>query len=222
MLTIAIACEFGELGYIANPFWPDIGRLIDITKMSGMNRARSTANRRKALEEHLQMLNMTLADFEALEKRAAEPFYRADNGDIIIPELHVSSFLVATCDEIRANSRPCEKDQVRSRFKISPWLTGKRDADGTYERYVQIKSGGMKLSNQRRLAISPYIKNFTATGTLSFDENFVDQKTLKRALEWGGEFKGIGSARKMGYGRFTLKEFVAVQADLVHMKAAAE
>lgn len=208
MLTISITATFGtKRGYIANPYWPAQAKVIDIIKQSGMARARSTANRRKALEEHLQLLNMTLAQFEALQKQAAVPFYMEGN-EIVIPVNCVESFLVSTCDQIRSNSRPCDKEQVRSRFDCSPWTTGKEKADGDFERFVVVKSGtGAKLSNQRALRSSPYINDFTAHGTISYDEDYVDTPTLKRAIEWGGQFVGIGSCRKMGWGRFVLTKF---------------
>jgi hypothetical protein len=89
-----------------------------------MNRARTTANRRKALEEHLGAIGMSFADYEALERKAKEPFYK-DGDEIIIPELHVTSFLVVMCDEARSAIRSCEPNQVRSRFIVTPWSTGK-------------------------------------------------------------------------------------------------
>lgn len=209
MLSYDIECHFAR-GYIADPYWPARARLIDVQKNSGMNRAKSTANRRKALEEYLRSVGMTLADYEALERQANEPFYRDATGAIIIPELHVISFLVATCDEARAAQRPCQPEQVRSRFVVSDWATGKSAPDGVWERFATVASGtGAKLSNQRGLRASPYIANFTARGSVSFDPDYVDPKTLKTALEWGSTFVGIGASRKMGWGRFTLTGFSA-------------
>ena len=113
MLNVQVIAHFERPGYIADPYWPALAKLIDIQKQSGVNRARSSANRRKALEEHLQAKGLTIAEYEALEKASKEPFYRGNNGEIIIPENQVMSFLVATCDEIRAASRPAEPNQVK-------------------------------------------------------------------------------------------------------------
>ena len=99
-------------------------------------------------------------------------------------------------------------DQVRSRFICSPWSTGKTAADGVWERFATVSAGtGAKLSNQRGLRKSQYIANFTAEGTIEFDKEFVEPKTLKNAIEWGGKFVGIGASRKMGWGRFELVNF---------------
>lgn len=54
MLTLSMQCSFAR-GYIAEPYWPQRAKLIDIQKESGMNRARSAANRRKSLEEYLNV-----------------------------------------------------------------------------------------------------------------------------------------------------------------------
>jgi hypothetical protein len=214
MITYNLEMQFGQKGYIGDPYWPEREKFINIQKQSGMNRARSTANRRKALEEHLGAIGMSLADYEALEKLAKRPFY-TESGEIIIPELHVMSFLVATCDEARAATRPCEPNQVRSRFIVTPWTTGKTESDGVFSRFVTPGGGGggnkQKLSNQRGLRENDYISNFTAKGLITFDPDFVDAKTLQRGIEWGGTFVGIGACRKMGYGRFQLKVFAELR-----------
>lgn len=210
METYALTTYFPR-GYIADPYWPARAHLIDIQKNSGVNRARSSANRRKALEEYLTGVGMTLAEYERLESRASEPFYRDDGGLIILPENQVLSFLVATCDEARAATRPCAPEQVRSRFVVSSWHTGKQAADGVWERFATVSTGtGAKLSNQRGLRRSEYIADFEASGTISFDAEFVDPKTLRKALEFGGNFVGIGASRKMGWGRFELRKFERV------------
>jgi len=214
MQTASLLLYFHR-GYIAHPYWPAMAKLVDIQKNSGMNRAKSTANRRKALEEYLRSATppMTLMEYEELEKKAKEPFYRDADGQIIIPELHVTSFLVATCDEARAATRPCDPNQVRSRFIATHWSTGKHKEDGVYERFAQVTSGsGQKLSNQRGFRTNPYISDFEARGTISFDADFVNPDTLRRALEFGGNFVGIGASRRMGWGRFEVREFVLSSA----------
>jgi hypothetical protein len=207
-------------GYVGDPYWPELNDVIDIQKKSGMNRARSTPNRRKALEEYLVTIGKTLDQYRELEKIAAMPFYRdPESNEIVIPEHCVMSFLSSTCNQTRSNSRPCEPEQVRSRFVVSPWKTGKMEADGEWKRFVVVSSGpGGKLSNQRSLRVNDYITDFDATGTISFDPDFVDPETLHRALDFGGRFIGIGASRKMGMGRFELRRFERVEA----MRRAAE
>ena len=184
--------------------------MINIQKTSGLNRARSASGRRKALEEFLQGIGKTLEWYEDLERQAAEPFYRTNGAgsEIIIPDLHVYAFLVQTCDTARSATRPCDPDQVRSRFVVTPWTTGKTKADDVFERFASVTSGtGQKLSNQRGFRSSQYIKDFTAEGSISFEPDFVDAKTLRAAIEYGGNFVGIGASRKMGFGRFKLESF---------------
>lgn len=194
--------------YIADPYWPEQFRVIEITKQSGMNRAKSDANRRKSLEEYLRMKNMTLDDFEKLKVLAKRPFHTNEQGEIIIPADRVLSFLVATCDEARAAYKPCPPEQVRSRFVASDFVTSKTKPDGIWSRFSTVTAGtGNKLSNQRGLRENPFIENFSASGTVTFDEQFINSQTLENAIKWGGEFVGIGASRKMGKGRFKLSKF---------------
>ena len=216
-IEVAFSADEG-CGFIAEPFTPEMSRYIDITKQSGMNRARSTANRRKALEEHLKQIGMTLVEFDELERLARRPFILDTDGHILITKTNVQGFLVATTDELRSASKPCPKEQVRSRIGITPWATAKKAPDGVYERFATVTGGaGNKLSNQRALRSSHYISGFSAHGQMSIDPEFVKPSVLEGAIRWGGENVGIGAARKMGWGRFTLASF-----EEQHLRIAAE
>jgi hypothetical protein len=154
---------------------------------------------------------MTLADFNRLEVLARRPFHTNDDGAIVIPTERVLSFLVATCAMARAAMRPCDSEQVRARFECSPWVTDKTQPDGVWSRFVTVTSGtGGKLSNQRGLREDPFIENVTAAGTLACNPDFVNVKTLRNAVEWGGEMVGIGASRKMGWGRFVVEKFAEI------------
>ena len=57
MLTYKIAARFDK-GYIADPYWPERERVINIDKQSGMSRARSSANRpNAAIDTKLHSMN---------------------------------------------------------------------------------------------------------------------------------------------------------------------
>lgn len=194
--------------YIGHPYSPAMYQLIEIQKKSGMNRAKSAANRRAALEEELRRLGMTLADYEALDVEAQKPFHYAEDGEIVIPAFRVMSFLVAANDIARAAQRACPADQVWSRIVSSDFRTGRHAPDGVWSRFVTVTLGtGAKASNQRALRENPYIEGFCATGTISFDEETVDPRTLENLIRWAGQFVGIGACRKMGKGRFELAAF---------------
>jgi hypothetical protein len=202
--------------YIADPYWPERERLINIQKESGMNRARSSANRRKALEEHLRANDMTLADYERLEVLASRPFHTDDDGRIVIPSRQVTAMIVATCDEARAAFRPCPPEQVRYAIRASSWTTDVTPDDAlVWERYAMVTAGtGARLSNQRALRRNAYIgaeppdetlaatKPVTARGTVEVDPEMVKPDVLLNALTWAGQRIGIGACRKMGWGRF--------------------
>ncbi len=209
MIEFKIVAHFGKPGYIAHPYWPEMARLIDIQKQSGVNRAKSEANRRKALEEYLSANKMTLADYTALQTAAARPFHTDAAGLIIIPADKVLAFLVNVTDMLRAASRPCSKSQIRSRIRATDWSTPKTAPDGVWQRFAVVSAGtGQKLSNQRGFRSSSYIENFDATGSLSIDPEFVKPSVLENAVRDGGANVGIGASRSMGWGRFTVTEFV--------------
>jgi len=206
--------------YIAHPYWPEMERLVTIQKESGMNRARSSANRRKALEEYLKANQMTLANYEALEAAAQRPWHvRGEH--IIIPNESVEAMLVATCDTIRAANRPCPPEMVRTVLRASSWETDASPEQGKlWERYAVVTSGtGAKLSNQRGLRRNWYVggepptgeptAKVIATGTLAPNPEMVKPAILRQALEWAGEWVGIGASRKMGWGRFELLDWSA-------------
>lgn len=197
--------------YIAHPYWPERERLINITKESGMSRTRSSANARKSLSEYLEANNMTLDDFDELQRRADRQFYTVDGevgSEIVVPELHVMSMIVNTCHTIRAAGKPCPPDQARSVMVASPWNTGKKQPDGVWERFAVVNGGtGAKLSNQRGLRRNEYIADVTATGTIDVELSMIRPPVLQKALEWAGQHIGIGASRKMGYGRFQIVNF---------------
>lgn len=191
--------------YIAAPYWPELEKLINVRKESGMSRARTAETRRKALDSYLKSAGMTRQDYEELEALAARPFHVDGDGRIIVPELHVMSMIVATCDRIGARERPCAPDMARTVITATPWTTGKTAPDGTWERFAVVSSGtGAKLSNQRALRADAYIADAPAEGVIAADTTIVRPDILFKALDWAGTYVGIGSARKMGWGRFTI------------------
>lgn len=214
MLTFSMTLDFAGR-YIAHPYWPEMYQLIEITKKSGINRAKSEANRRKALEEYLRQNGMTLEDFRALEERANRPFHTAPDGEIIIPSASVMAFIVAANDEARAASKVCARGQERTRIVASDFATGKHGPDGVWSRFATVTLGtGAKASNQRGLRENAFIEGFTARGTITIDEQHVDPETLRNLIEWGGQFVGIGASRKMGMGRFQLASFALLEKPL--------
>lgn len=207
MLTYDIELQFTS-PYIAHPYWPEMYELIEITKRSGMNRAKSEANRRKAVEEYLRLNGMTLADYERLEAASKRPFHTAADGEIVIPRDSFMAFLVASNDEARAAFKACPPEQVWTRITATDLSTGKNKPDGIWRRFATVNLGtGARASNQRGLRENAYIENFTAKGSVTFDEQTVDQAALKNVIAWGGQFVGIGASRKMGRGRFALSAF---------------
>lgn len=197
-----ITLTFTRPGYIEHPYWPEQYQKIEIDKKSGINRARTEANRRKALEAHLVELGMTLKDYETLSALAARPFHTNGDGTIVIPSEKIIACLVNASDVAPAKMRI---GNLRIAVRASDFHTEKTAPDGNYERFSVVTQGsGAKASNQRGYRTNAYIRDFTATGTLEVEEDMVDPKALLSLLSFAGRVVGIGASRKMGYGRFTV------------------
>lgn len=211
MITANLTLKFPQK-MIGHPYWPEMWKVIEITKSSGMNRARTEANRRKALEEELRRVGMTYEEFLEIKAKSERPFHVNQKGNIVIPSDIFLSFMVATAYRARSAHRLAEPEQVRSRFIVSDFVTDRTKPDGLWERFATVTAGtGQKLSNQRAYRANHYIAGFTAKGSLTWEPEFVRPDALENALRWGGAFVGIGASRKMGHGRFEIEEFKVSQ-----------
>ena len=85
-------------------------------------------------------------------------------------------------------------DSFRSLVQIGDFSTERTEADRIFSRYIKGDS------NQRRLTEDEVIENFTAIGECKL-QSFVDVDDFTRILSYAIQVIGVGSARKMGYGR---------------------
>lgn len=196
-MRITVALHFPK-GYIANPYWPAMERIITIRKQSGVDRARSEDKRAKTLKAWLETHDMTLDDYKALEMEASRPFHTSPSGTIVVPAHHLHGFMANVAALAPAAVRLAKPEHVRNHIEWDDLDTGKSKADGRFDRFVR-----NPLTNQRRLQSDAYIADFTATGTLTL-VNPEEEKKAKECIAWGGEDVGVGAARKMGWGRFTI------------------
>lgn len=197
--------------YIAHPYWPEQERLINIRKQSGVDRARSEDKREKSLNAFLKKIAMTTDQFKELERKANQPWYRInrddENSPITLPRHQIEGMLVHAASEAPAGMR-VPVDNLRSLIRPSDFVTDRKKEDGKFERFVQPKDGkGNPLSNQRRFTVNPYIANFTATGTITFEETVVKAATVKELLAFALSAIGVGACRKMDYGRGEVVKF---------------
>ena len=216
-----ITTEMFIESYIAHPYWAEREKLINIVKESGMARARSSANRRKALQEYLESHDMTLADYDALEAAAERPWHVDDTGHIIIPKRAVDGMLTEAADRARAAFRAFPAEMARTACRSSSWVTDATPEDAqVWERFVVVTAGtGAKLSNQRALRRNFYIGNCPPDDTLTpgskvmakarfeIDDELVKPDVMRNMLRWAGAWVGIGASRKMGWGRFSIREW---------------
>lgn len=212
--TIQMALAFDK-GYIADPYFPSREQLINLQKLSGMNRAKSEEKRLQSLRDYLQRIGMSMDEYQALQEAASQAWYRNGSADIIIPSHQFYGCLIEAARNATATLRPCEPDNLRHVIVVSDLTTGKTTHDGIFQRLVMPKSGtGQPLSNQRALRENPYIAGFTATGTLAYfpDDLRGQGESLPEFVSWAGQRIGVGASRKMGYGRFTVSRWDSAAA----------
>mgnify|MGYP001563415400 FL=1 len=223
-MKVNISLKFTK-GYIANPYWPELEKLINIHKESGMNRSRTAEGRVKALDNYLHARNLDMDAYRRLETAAERPFYRLQdlvargdyNGrkpdEIVISAHQVYGCLVNSAQVATSGVRISRPAQLRSEITVvEPGLfTGKLKADGLWERFVVVTTGaGAKLSNQRALRSDPYIEKFEAQGALVFSEAALAPERVRHFLEFAGREVGMGASRKLAWGRFEVSKWEPV------------
>lgn len=196
-----VTLQFGKPGYIEHPYTPAMHKLVELKKLSGVNRVRSEKKAREALESYLKRNGMTLADYEQLERDAAMQFHTNGTEEIIIPAEKILSCLVNASDLAPSRMRI---NNLRCAVMSTNFHTGKSKADGVWERFAVVTGGSAmkRLSNQRGYRANEYIENFKATGDLTVKESMVKPEAVMELLRFAGSDVGIGASRKMGWGRF--------------------
>lgn len=202
--AVRVSLTFGELGYAGLPYWPELATLIDIGKE--IHPKLKGAKRAQAMEAELNKRGLTQADYDRLVLRSQRKFYYDNDsddgsGNIIIPRHVLSAMMVQTVKRAPKNAVPqVSTGLIHVAFQLKDsWLaTGKTKADAKlFQRFVKNQE-----SNQRRWDETPYISNFSATGTALIEESLVSADDLLRIFEFGGRHVGVGSCREQGYGRF--------------------
>lgn len=195
--------------YIAHPFWPAKNTVIDIEKKSGVNRQKSEEKRQAALKAECARQGITLLDYEQLKKEAAEEWYRSPQipgSPIIIPRHQIAGGIVqAIGGAPKALRGKFDRDNFRALVQISDFLTDLTEPSGVFVRFVKLE-GSNQRSCQRNQYIGCYLGHgepFEAVGRIDCGPKDVD--TVKSLLTAVIETIGIGAARKMGFGRGTVK-----------------
>ena len=201
-------------GYIADPYWPEMEKRINIEKESGMRRTRSGDKAQKALRDYLNAKGLTIDDYEKICERAERPFYTVgDTGaepgplgvsEIVIPAHHLYGTFAQAADMASSSIRIARPEQLRSVLSVQDVFTGKTKGDGVFSRFVVVKAGaGQKLSNQRSLRENDFLGPFSAQLTVEFDEEALRPERVRDFVSFAGREIGVGASRKLGWGRFT-------------------
>jgi hypothetical protein len=212
MNRVTIALQFASPGYIGQPYWPARNTLININKE--VHPKLSDAKKQSAILASCEKRGISPDEYQNLIYQAGRPFYTNGNGQIVIPERVFQSFINnASMAAPKAVPRVMSKGLTFIGIKIADGhlRTGKKQQDGSFNRFVKLEE-----SNQRSWSESPFIENFAAEGILLVDPEVIKPDDLRKLLEWGGKWIGIGSARPQGFGRFQIGRW----EEAVHAKVA--
>ncbi len=215
MITrISAKLSFGDPGYIGLPYWPERNTLINISKQ--VHPKLGPAKKEAALLATLEGMGMTRAQYREICELAMRPFYTDNSrrdGEIVIPQRVIQSFL-----NNASQSAPRVIPRINSKGLTFIGVTldggclhtGMHESDAKkFERFVRMagdaKSG--RGSNQPIWCSSDYIADFIAYGTFMVDEEIVKAEDLRKLMEYGGRWLGVGSARPQGFGRFQVVEW---------------
>ena len=202
-MKIQIGLEFGEQGYVAKPFWPETNTIINV--MKDVHPKLGEEKKQKAIAASCTKQGITVVEFAAMQERAKNPFYTVNGrgSEIVIPQRIFQSFLNHTSSQApKAIPRIESKGLTFIGVKVDGgfFRTGKTEKDAQrFQRFVKNEE-----SNQRMWADDAYIFDFAATGTLTVDPNIITPENLRKLVEWGGVYVGIGGARPQGFGRFAV------------------
>lgn len=193
--TLTLACD----KYIAKPYWPEIYWLFTLDKAALVHPKHSAQKKDQILQSYCNNNSIPWADvLAARNKIAKEHWYRDANGNIVIPRMHL------VCSWIQAlRNHPLKKNIKVEQFRTFCNCTDgvitpvKTKADNTFRRYCSSEE-----SNLRRLQEDEYITDFEVKTEVTYMSNIIRQKELIGLIKFAGVYFGMGSARKMDYGRY--------------------
>ena len=210
MVKVNVTLAFDqELGYVGKPFWPEITTLIDISH--DVHPKLGDAKKAAAVLAACEKRGITPDQYAEIVARSKRPFYTADeslDGEIVIPTRVFQSFLNNASQECpKAVPKIRAKGLTFVGIKISDGKTGRFLRTGKTVKDALPFSRLVKLeeSNQRSQQTDLYIADFDAAGVFTVDEEVIKVDDLRKLIEYGGRWYGIGSCRPQGYGRFTVK-----------------
>jgi len=206
--------EFSD-GYIACPYWKEIEWLISVQQDAGVHFKHKPSKQRELIETYCKDQGIALADYDAAKKKVETEFwYKDPAGNIFIPRHQMAGCIVQALHPNQGRIRhrlgtAMSREQVRTFIRVSDMTIkpAKQKKDTDYIRYVKHPK-----TNLRRLQEDEMINDFVASGTVDFRDVIVKPDDLESLLRWAGDNVGVGSARLMGIGRFTLLNFAVDKA----------
>jgi len=188
--------------YIAKPYWPEAEFLIKLEQKARLHPKHAPDKRKLLLQTYLEDNDIDPNMVEAARKKVQEEkWYRNKDGEIFIPRHQLAGALVQAL-RTHPLKKELDKDQLRSFIQVGDLeiTPVKTKYDVLFERYIKHAE-----SNMRRLEVDEVIQDFDASGEIEFEDDFLNAGMVESLLRYCGKWVGIGSARKMAYGHFTLE-----------------
>jgi len=128
--------------------------------------------------------------------------YKDKNGRIYFPARWIKGCLENAAKGVR-KGRVDLRSKVIQAVSISPaFIYPTKLSDYVIDQqYVRLMGRNLILRSR------PRFDEWEIEFEINFDEELIGAEDIRKLLERGGKFIGIGDGRKIGYGRFVIKEF---------------
>ena len=139
-------------------------------------------------------------------EQAEEHSYRSENGNLCIPQANLMRALVRGAAETKVGGKG--KKTYKNAIASAVWLEEPELDLGTKDFVVDSKPVVIAATKGRIIRHRPRVNNWTASGTLNYDENVIPESALKKILLDTGASVGLMDFRpeKFGpFGRFTVE-----------------
>lgn len=196
--------------YVSAPMTEETARFIRIdTRRRSNLRLGEEASLRRVLKEN----GLKPADYDRMSQ--GQEFYRSATGEIVVPARQVLGLL---CDAVEFLKQGRERERwiqyvTSLRIMPDPIPTGRTQRDGMFERPVYIRSSGRQgqVTGRFDYTKDPYLADLVLAFTICVPPTSLSGDEVKSLLEGGGYHIGMGGARKVGKGRFSLEWFEPVR-----------
>lgn len=140
------------------------------------------------------------------KEEAEKGLYRDEKGKIYFPSRWIKGCLENAAKGVK-KGRVDLKSKVIQAVSIYPTMIypTKLSDYKIDQQYVRLMGRNLILRSR------PRFDEWEIEFEINFDEEIISANDIRKLLERGGKFIGIGDGRKIGYGRFKVEKFEVVE-----------